>query len=73
MPNANRIEGCQSTAHKGCVGALRSCERCGKTICVADGLRLFGEGEPNWCDQCWAETNHYNLDSRQHFNYEDYG
>lgn len=43
---------CQSTNHSpgDCYGDLWQCERCGKTVCYAEGT----DDHPELCDDCWT-------------------
>jgi hypothetical protein len=49
--SAGRMAGCQSTNHTECYGELWQCEKCGKTVCCAEG----SSHDPDLCDDCWAE------------------
>jgi len=54
METQPRITGCQSTNHSECYGELWSCERCGKSVCYAEGT----DNDPDVCDDCWVQI-HY--------------
>jgi hypothetical protein len=50
METQMRISGCQSTNHRECYGELWQCQRCGKTVCYAEGT----DNDPAVCDDCWV-------------------
>ena len=54
METQMRIPGCQSTNHAVCYGELWPCQRCGKTVCYAEGT----DNDPDICDDCWVAV-HY--------------
>jgi hypothetical protein len=62
LPVRGRLDGCQSTNHTECYGQLWQCERCGKTVCYAEG----SDHNQELCDDCWAMKNPLQTTSDQH-------
>lgn len=54
METQTNMVGCQSTNHSACYGELWQCQRCGKTVCYAEGT----DDDRTICDDCWV-TIHY--------------